>query len=94
VAAVIIFVVICALTAYFAPVGEENSQTGIRWYSIVPPVLAILLAFLTHHVLLSLGIAIVAGGLLTQVPLAPLSAAAWFDGLKTAGSLVGKTVWL
>ena len=55
---------------------------------------AISLAFLTRHVLLSLGIAIAAGGLLTQVPHAPLSAGAWFDGLKTAGSLVGKTVWL
>ncbi len=85
---------ICALTAYFAPVGDQDSQTGIRWYSIVPPVLAISLAFLTRHVLLSLGIAIVAGGLLTQVPHAPLSAAAWFDGLKTAGTLVVKTVWL
>ena len=43
------------------------------WYSIVPPMLAILLAFLTHHVLLSLGFAIVAGGFLTSVPQAPLS---------------------
>jgi Na+/H+ antiporter NhaC len=92
VAAVIIFVVICALTAYFAPVGEQNSQTGIRWYSIVPPVLAILLAFLTHHVLLSLGIAIVAGGLLTQVPHAPLSAAAWLEGFKSVGIYFANTV--
>jgi Na+/H+ antiporter NhaC len=92
VAAVIIFVVICALTAYFAPVSEQNSQTGIRWYSIVPPVLAILLAFLTHHVLLSLGIAIVAGGLLTQVPHAPLSAAAWLEGFKSVGIYFANTV--
>ena len=90
-AAIIIFVVICALTAYFAPVGEQNSQTGI-WYSIVPPVLAIVLAFLTRHVLLSLGIAIVAGGLLTQVPQTPLSAAAWLEGFKTAGFYVADTV--
>ena len=92
-AVVIIFGVICALAACFAPLGKQDSQTGM-WYSVVPPVLAIFLAFLTHHVLLSLGIAILVGGLLTQVPHAPLSAAAWFDGLKTAGSLVGKTVWL
>ena len=76
-AAVIILGLICALAAYFAPPGEQNLQTGI-WYSVVPPVLAILLAFLTRHVLLSLGIAILAGGFLTQVPQAPLSAAAWW----------------
>jgi Na+/H+ antiporter NhaC len=55
-------------------------------------VLAISLAFLTRNVLLSLGIAILAGGLLTEVPLAPLSIAAWFRGLTTAGGLVGATV--
>jgi Na+/H+ antiporter NhaC len=90
---VIIFGVICALTACFALLGKQSSQTGPRlwltgtgiWYSVIPPVLAILLAFLTHHVLLSLGIAILVGGLLTQVPQAPLSAAAWFDGFKTVG---------
>jgi len=62
------------------------------WYSVVPPVLAILLAFLTHHVLLSLGIAIVAGGLLTQVPQAPLSAAGWLEGFKAVGIYVADTV--
>ena len=91
-AAVIIFVVICALTAYFAPAGEQDSQTGIRWYSAVPPVLAISLAFLTRHVLLSLGIAIVAGGLLTQVAQAPLSVTAWFEGFKSVGGYVAGTV--
>jgi Na+/H+ antiporter NhaC len=45
--------------------------------------LAIVLAFLTHHVLASLGIAIVVGGLLTAVPQAPLSAVAWLEGLRT-----------
>lgn len=62
------------------------------WYSVVPPILAILLAFLTHHVLLSLGIAIVAGGLLAEVPRAPLSPAAWFEGLGTVGTWVADTV--
>lgn len=91
-AAVIIFVVICALTAYFAPAGEQDSQTGVRWYSTVPPVLAISLAFLTRHVLLSLGIAIVAGGLLTQVAQAPLSVTAWLEGFKTVGGYLAGTI--
>jgi len=45
--------------------------------------LAIVLVFLTHNVLASLGIAIAVGGLLTAVPQAPLSAAAWLEGLRT-----------
>lgn len=66
--------------------GQDSSRfTGAMWYSVVPPVLAILLAFLTHHVLLSLGIAIVMGGLLAEIPQAPLSAAAWLEGFKTVG---------
>ncbi|MHC4631823.1 MAG: hypothetical protein ACYS9C_11220, partial [Planctomycetota bacterium] len=89
--AIIIFGVICALMACFAPLGKENSQTGM-WYSVIPPVLAILLAFLTHHVLPSLGIAILVGGLLTKVPQAPLSAAGWFEGFKTAGIFVADAV--
>ncbi len=76
--AVTIFGVMCALAARLAPPSGQDPQKAM-WYSIVPPVLAISLAFLTRHVLLSLGIAIVAGGLLTQVPHAPLSVAAWFE---------------
>jgi Na+/H+ antiporter NhaC len=79
------------LTAYIAPNGEQNLQT-VQWYSVVPPVLAILLAFLTRHVLLSLGIAIIAGGLLTKVPQSPLSVAAWLEGFKSVGIYVAGTV--
>ncbi|UCC97329.1 MAG: hypothetical protein JSW66_15965 [Phycisphaerales bacterium] len=89
--AAIVFGALCALAARFAPAGGKDAQAAM-WYSIVPPVLAILLAFLTRHVVLSLGIAILAGGLLTAVPQAPLSAAAWFDGLGAAAALVGQTV--
>ncbi|MCH7557014.1 MAG: hypothetical protein IIB56_06105 [Planctomycetes bacterium] len=91
VVAVIIFGVMCALAALFAPPSGQDPQKAM-WYSIVPPVLAISLAFLTRHVLLSLGIAIVAGGLLTQVPQSPLSIAAWLEGFKTVGFYVADTV--
>ena len=74
------------MAAYCAPPGE------VLWYSIVPPVLAISLAFLTRHVVLSLGIAILAGGWLAHIPDAPLSLVAWLEGAKTAGWLVVKTV--
>jgi Na+/H+ antiporter NhaC len=90
-AAIVIFGVICALAAYLAPIGEKNSQT-ILWYSVVPPVLAIMLAFLTRHVLASLGIAIVVGGFLSKVPQSPLSAVAWLEGFKSVGIYLADTV--
>lgn len=90
-AALIVFVVICAFAVYLAPRGEQNSL-GLTWYSIVPPLLAISLAFLTRHVLLSLGIAIVAGGLLTAVPQGPLSTTAWLGGLRSIGGCFAGTV--
>jgi len=91
VVAVIIFGVMCALAVRFAPTSGQDPQKAM-WYSVVPPILAISLAFLTRHVLLSLGIAIVAGGLLTQVPQSPLSAAAWLEGFKSVGIYVADTV--
>jgi Na+/H+ antiporter NhaC len=90
-AAIVIFGVMCALAAYLAPVSEKNSQT-VLWYSVVPPVLAIMLAFLTRHVLASLGIAIVVGGFLSKVPQSPLSAVAWFEGFKSVGIYLADTV--
>jgi len=81
----------CGLLAYFSPKGEEN-QSAAMWYSIIPPMLAILLAFLTQHVLFSLGIAIIAGGFLTSVPHAPLSINAWLQGLRAVSTCFTDTV--
>ena len=91
VVAVIVLSVVCGLFAYFAPHSEENPPTAV-WYSVIPPMLAILLAFLTHHVLLSLGIAIIVGSFLTAVPLAPLSVDAWLQGTRALGICVMDTV--
>ena len=87
--ALIIFGVLCGLAACLAP--SQGSQEP-AWFSIIPPLLAIVLAFLTHHVMVSLGVAILVGGLLTQVPQAPLSAAAWLEGFKTAGIHITNTI--
>lgn len=51
------------------------------WYSIVPPILAVTLALLTHRLFLSLSLAIVVGGLLSTVPAKPLSIGMWGTGL-------------
>jgi Na+/H+ antiporter NhaC len=90
-ASAVAFAAICAFVAAIAPDNEQNPQAG-NWYSVVPPILAIFLAFLTRRVLLSLAIAFVAGAVLTRVPQAPASAAAWFEGLKTAGAIANGTV--
>jgi len=88
--AVAIFAALCAVAACLAPPGDLSG--GAAWYSIIPPVLAISLAFLTRNVFLSLGVAILAGGVLSEAPQAPLDAAAWLRGLMTAGRLIGATV--
>ncbi len=62
------------------------------WYSVVPPLLAIVLAFLTHSVVASLGIAIAIGGLLSAVPQAPLSIQTWAQGIAAAASYPARTL--
>jgi Na+/H+ antiporter NhaC len=79
------------LAAWLAP-AETRDPNAAVWYSVIPPLLAIVLAFLTRHVLPSLGIAIIAGGLLSHVPQAPLSTMAWFEGFKTSYTHVELTV--
>ncbi len=85
--AIIIFSVICALTSFFAPPASRG-----LWYSIIPPVLAILLAFVTHNVLLSLGTAIIVGGLLSQAKAYTSNPLAIFTAMKTAATFVTGSV--
>ena len=79
----VIFAVICALAALSAPHETAETQTA-PWYSIVPPLLTIVLAFLTRNVLLSIAVAIITGGLLTTLPSDPASLSAILAGLKAA----------
>ncbi len=85
-----VFAAVCALAAWLAP--ADGSGSAAPWYSIVPPLLAIVLAFLTHHVMISLGVAILVGGLLTSIPQAPVSSHAWGQGLAATASYVAQTV--
>jgi len=89
--AIVVFAVLCTLAACFAPTETEDPNAAM-WYSVIPPVLAIVLAFLTRRVLPSLGIAILAGGLLSHVPRDPGSAATWFEGFRTSATHVTATV--
>jgi len=80
-ASAVIFVAICVMAAL-----SETSQTvdtQAPWYSIIPPLMTIMLAFLTRNVLLSIAVAIITGGLLTTLPSSPNSMSAILAGLKT-----------
>jgi len=91
VAAVAVFLSLCILAASVAP-NTQSHPNSVRWYSIVPPLLAISLAFLTRSVVLSLGIAILVGGLLVHVPQGLFSPTTWLQGATTAAALVGRTL--
>jgi len=80
-ASTVIFATICALAALSAPHQTADTQTA-PWYSIIPPLVTIVLAFLTRNVLLSIAVAIIAGGLLTTLPSDPASLSAILAGLK------------
>jgi len=80
-ASAVIFAAICAMAALSAPHQTADAQTA-PWYSIIPPLVTIVLAFLTRNVLLSIAFAIIAGGLLTTLPSEHASLSAILAGLK------------
>jgi Na+/H+ antiporter NhaC len=81
-ASAVIFPAICMMAALSAPHQTAETQTA-PWYSIVPPLITIVLAFLTRNVLLSIAVAVITGGLLTTLPSDPTSLSAIIAGLKT-----------
>lgn len=81
-AAVAIFAAICALAALSQAHSTADAQAA-PWFSIIPPLLTIVLAFLTHNILLSIALALITGGLLTTLPSDPTSLSAMLAGLKT-----------
>ncbi len=71
-----------------------TAGTGFQppWCSVIPPALAIILAFLTHHVIISLGVAILVGGFLGSVPASPADPAAWMGGFENILSYFAATL--
>ncbi len=60
--AVGVFVVLCGL-AWYASLSQPGGS--LPWYSVVPPLAAVMLAMLTNRMLLSLAVAVVTGGILS-----------------------------
>jgi Na+/H+ antiporter NhaC len=81
VASAVIFAAICAMAALSGSRQTADTQMA-PWYSIVPPLMTIMLAFLTRNILLSIAVAIITGGLLTTLPSDPTSMIAILAGLK------------
>jgi len=96
--AAVIFIAICA-AAYLVAPKAAGPEAG-RWYSIIPPVIAIILAFLTKKVLFSLGSAIIIAGFLPPVNPEAAKTSTIIDGLTRTASFVfqslisWKTVWI
>ncbi len=84
------FAAVCGLAAWFGNAAGTHAQAP--WYSVVPPALAIITAFLTHHVIASLGLALVVGALLSSVPAAPADIGAWLAGVNAVAAHVGNTI--
>ena len=66
-------------------------ETG-RWYSVLPPLIAVLFAALTGRIMTSLALGLLLGGLLHQVPADPLSIAAWGRGVNDGFGFVGLVI--
>ncbi len=87
--AVTIFVVILALARW----ASGSIDTDAPFYSITPPLLAIILAFVTRKVLLSLGSAIIVGGILTKVDVFLSDPLAIVKSIGISVSFITESVW-
>ncbi len=87
----VVFIAVCAVAASLTP-ADTGGTHPIFWYSIIPPLLAIVLAFLTRHVIASLGMALIVGGFLCFVPQSPLNPGAWLAGVGATGTCLLDTV--
>ncbi|MCP4452742.1 MAG: hypothetical protein GY809_14865 [Planctomycetes bacterium] len=87
---VVVFGGVCTAVAWWAQ-GRVDPEVAL-WYSVVPPLLAIVTAFVTQHVMVSLGLAILVGGLLTQWPHLGQGLAPWWTGIKSSVGFVAETV--
>lgn len=81
-----------SLLAWVAGPSQDSAGNDVLWYSILPPLLAIALAVATNRIVVSLGAAVVLGGLLTTLPDAPLSVEAWAVGIDTGFGFIGDSL--
>ena len=78
----LVFLTICVIAAWKTP------NPDVAWYSIVPPLLAVTAAILTHRLVFSLGLAVAVGIILASVRNSPLSTGAFLSETGTVISTV------
>ena len=89
---IIALVVVFGISALAWLVQPENGASGLHWYSILPPVIAVAFAIASRHLLLSLVAGVVIGAILINVPPAPLEIISWGSSLSTLGSQVWNVI--
>ncbi len=78
-----ILMLLCAVSAVAAP--SHFNDIPVVWYSVLPPLIAIMLALITRRIILSLFISIIIGGLLTSV---------YYDTSLLSGAVAGpEFIW-
>ena len=84
------FLAICAFAAY----GEQRLEGSnvLVWYSIVPPLLAVTSAIATHRLLLSLGLAVAVGIVLSSIRIMSSHVWDWFPSVYSQTASVAKSV--
>ncbi len=73
----LVICLICSVCVWRA----GNITSGVLWYSILPPLIAVSLALLTRKLLLALAAGIITGGFLSFIPEAPAALNSWSNGL-------------
>ena len=79
----VVFAVCLGLAAW----GGNSISGSAPWYSVVPPLLAVCLAFITQKVIFSLAVSVFVGGLLAITPTA-LTSVGWVNRLAAGPSYV------
>ncbi len=86
----IAFLSICTLAIFGSKHLEQPN--ALVWYSIVPPLFAVTCAIATNRLMLSLGLAVVAGIVLSSVKNQPASIWMWVPSVFNHTYSVGKSV--
>ena len=87
--AIAIFVLVCLVAIVRA---SQFNRVGFFWYSIVPPLLAITMSIATGRLLMSLGVAIAVGIILSSVQQSIDSEVSWFLVLGSTSWSISKSV--
>ncbi|MCB0394746.1 MAG: hypothetical protein KDD25_09310, partial [Bdellovibrionales bacterium] len=82
----LVFVPLSYLAFANRPIDFDPAKVG-AWYSVVPPLIAVVLAFVTHNVFIALLGAVFTGGFLINVPNGPGEISNWGQSLVTVGKI-------